>query len=466
MPKPFLFASPIVLKTIAFAGCAAFLCVSSGCRSVSRNPLSRHSVSSTASHGPSQNLQRPYETSVVDDALVADDASVVEEASPFTEDPNAGLLMPMTEDEVVAVYRKCGGKLRPNDSGAIVEIDLSFSEIADSQLGEITVFPEVAELDLTGTNIQNSGLAPLRSLSNLRSVKLKGTKITSDGLRLLSQVHTLVLIDASNTAVSDDGLLDAHKWVNLRYLSLNNTAVSDIGLQHLASLQNLKGLSVINTAVTEDGVLGLKKSLPNCLIVAQTERKVSRATSTDSLPRLPNLPAPDSAIQDSAPTQQLAQIVTLARCQPHLAVHLSRVYTTAEQWSEAVQILESAVVAAPNDLEIHAALGEALARSGRPEEALVHFQRCVSEADAKYRVGIIMYERTLEKCERYFDDVLRTDPSLDAAVLRRERIQQELASLSHHHSQQGNTANNGQVPEIIPAPSMRNASSTRQLPAR
>jgi len=454
MPKPLLLDPPRFFRTIAATGCVAFLLLNSGCRTSSYSSMRRHSVAPSVLYGSSPAQQQPNESSVADAAATG------------TGIPVAGSVMPLTEDEVVAMLRQCGGKLRPNESGAIVEIDLSFCDLSDHPLHGITFFPEVAELDLTGTDIQNSGLAPLRNLSQLRSVKLKGTKITSEGLRLLSQIPTLILVDASNTAVTDEALLDAHQWVNLQYLSLNNTAVSDLGLEHLASLQNLKGLSVINTAVTEAGVLNLKKALPNCLIVAQTERKFIGARSTNSTPRLPDLPAPGSVVRGSESSQQLAQVVALAGCQPHLAVHLSKVYTTTEQWTEAAQILESAVASAPDDLEIHAALGEALARSGRAEESIAHFERCFGEADAKYRVGIIMYERTLKKCERYFDDVLRTDPSLNAAALRRERIQHELASLGHRPGERIAPVIDANMPEIIPAPSIRSISSARQLPAR
>lgn len=172
---------------------------------------------------------------------------------------------PLSEEEVVEAFRRSGGKLKPNETGAIVEIDLSFSSINDPLLRTVGIFPEVRELDLTGTEIHDASMAGLLSLPKLRALKLKGTKITNEGLRSLAGASELILLDASNTDITDDGLAGADRWEKLRYLSLNNTQITDAGLIHLQTLKELKGLSVINTGVTEDGVRQLKEKVPNCL---------------------------------------------------------------------------------------------------------------------------------------------------------------------------------------------------------
>jgi uncharacterized protein HemY len=46
-------------------------------------------------------------------------------------------------------------------------------------------------------------------------------------------------------------------------------------------------------------------------------------------------------------------VIRLAADQPHLAVHLSKIYPSRDQWEEAVQILEVATTANPSDRNIH-----------------------------------------------------------------------------------------------------------------
>ena len=366
----------------------------------------------------------------------------------------------LSEEEVVEAFRRSGGKLKPNETGSIVEIDLSFSSITDPLLQTIGIFPEVRELDLTGTEIHDSSMAGLLSLPKLRALKLKGTKITDEGLRSLAGASELILLDASNTDVTDDGLAGADRWEKLRYLSLNNTQITDAGLIHLQTLKELKGLSVINTGVTEDGVRQLKEKVPNCLIVAQTGRELSRVKTFDKMPRLAESTPLNSATIGVASHDQLSQVIRLAADQPHLAVHLSKIYASRDQWEEAVQILEVATTANPSDRNIHYALGQALARCGRPEEALPHFEQAVDEATAKYQVAMIVYENSLRNCEQLFDEAVSADPSFAAAESRRMEIQREIAQLNRQRGIPepiSDAPADNIAPEVIPAP-VRSAS--------
>lgn len=367
---------------------------------------------------------------------------------------------PLSEEEVVEAFRRSGGKLKPNETGAIVEIDLSFSSISDPLLQTVGIFPEVRELDLTGTEIHDASMAGLLGLTKLRALKLKGTKITDEGLRSLASASELILLDASNTDITDDGLAGADRWEKLRYLSLNNTQITDAGLVHLQTLKELKGLSVINTGVTEDGVRQLKEKVPNCLIVAQTGRELSRVRTFDKMPRLAESTPLNSATVGVASHDQLSQVIQLAADQPHLAVHLSKIYASRDQWEEAVQILEVATTANPSDRNIHYALGQALARCGRPDEALPHFEQAVDEATAKYQVAMIVYENSLRNCEQLFDEAVSADPSFAAAESRRMEIQREIAQLNRQRGTPepiNNAPASDVAPEVIPAP-VRNAS--------
>jgi len=370
----------------------------------------------------------------------------------------AGIAAMPSEDDVTEIYRNLGAKLRPDEHGQIVEIDFSFSAVTDSQLELLTVFPAITELDLTGTEISDDAAAAIRNRNSLRALKLKGTRITSKGLTELSKVAGLLLLDVSNTRVSDEGLESLSSLTNLRYLSLNNTAVTDAGLRPLKTLRNLKGLSLINTSVTETGVAILKKALPDCLIVATTDGDDLKS-DVDPMRRLPDLNPAVAASAGLSSQQQLHQVIQLAGLQPHLAVHLSRIYSSRGEWAEAAQVLQAAELADSCHPTLAFALGEALARSGRSAEAIPYFEKCASPAQARYLVGVIVYESSLQACGKYFDDVAAADPNLNAAQIRRDRIQAELDAL--HSRTAPSSAEDLALPEILPGPPIKTVSKTR-----
>jgi hypothetical protein len=373
----------------------------------------------------------------------------------------AGIETMPSEDDVTAIYRELGAKLRPDEQGQIVEIDCSFSAVTDSQLELLTVFPAVAELDLTGTEVSDEAFVSLRKMESLLALKLKGTRITGNGLTELSQISGLLLLDVSNTRVSDEGLSSLSALTDLRYLSLNNTAITDAGLRPLKTLRSLKGLSLINTSVTEAGVAILKKALPDCLIVATADGGDLRS-DVDSIQRLPDMNPAAVASAGLSSQQQLHQVIQLASLQPHLAVHLSRVYSARGEWAEATQVLQAAELADSCHPTLAFALGEALARSGRSADAIPYFEKCASPAEARYLVGVIVYESSLQACGKFFDDVAAADPNLNAAQIRRDRIQAELDAL-RSRAVTSSTADL-ELPEIMPGPPVRTVSESRTFP--
>jgi hypothetical protein len=53
---------------------------------------------------------------------------------------------------------------------------------------------------------------------------------------------------------------------NLRYIQLDNTRITDAGLMRLEELKGLDSLSLGDTQITNDGIIKLKKALPNTSI--------------------------------------------------------------------------------------------------------------------------------------------------------------------------------------------------------
>ncbi len=489
-----MFTSPYAAhRTVVCAGLAtAMVFAIGGCRQTghrgafSNRYLTSCTTDAGASDVPGPAMPEPLVSEpLVSEPLVSEpsvsDPVVSEPAQPETPqsdydsdgppsgDPDAtvtvtGETVLLTTEEASAMIREAGGTLRPNADGTIVEMDLSFSNITSEQITALSAFPEIRELDLTGTELHDDAMTTLTGLSNLQSLKLKGTNITNDGLIALSQLKTLILLDASNTAVSDDGLISAPEWTQLRYLSLNNTRVSDAGIMQLQSLRSLKGLSLINTAVTADGVGSLKTLLPDCLIVAQTDPGVSQIHGLDSLRDLPLSGRLFTSPAITGCDAQLEQLIQLASQQPQLAVHLSSIYSSCGQWEEAGRILEMAVVSDHNDPAIQFCFGEALARSGQAEAALEHFELSVGDAAARYNVGLIVYENTLEECEIYFTQAVAADPSLQVAQSRLTDIRRELAVLRQQQRPYSATVSDEWPLQVVPArsaPPVREAALTR-----
>jgi tetratricopeptide (TPR) repeat protein len=441
---------------------ALVLLVSLGCQTAT---LRRSRPSSQANRtAPVSMVVEPKQIAAEDavpanEMLLAEPNTVIPDTSidQTLQEPPGIETMP-AEDDVTAIYRDLGAKLRPDEHGQIVEIDFSFSAVTDSQLELLTVFPAIAELDLTGTEFSDAAASAILNLKSVRALKLKGTRITSSGLMELSQVSGLLLLDVSNTRVSDDGMAALSALTDLRYLSLNNTAITDAGLRPLKALRSLRGLSLINTSVTETGVAILKKALPDCLIVATADGGDLKS-DVDPTRRLPDLNAAVVASAGLSSQQQLHQVIHLASLQPHLAVHLSRVYSSRGEWAEATQVLQAAELADSCHPALAFALGEALARSGRSAEAIPYFEKCASPAQARYLVGVIVYESSLQACGKFFDDVAAADPNLNAALIRRDRIQVELDAL-RSRPVTSSTADLA-LPEIMPGPPVRTVSKTR-----
>lgn len=380
-------------------------------------------------------------------------------------DPFLATMNPVvfSETEAKELFNRLKGKLRADESGAIVEADLSYSDVSDEHLPALAAFAEIRELDLTGTQVHDLGLVGLPHFDQLQAIKLKGTGISSEGLLSISQIPTLILIDASSTDVSDEGLSLAENWTSLRYLSLNNTSISDAAIPHLKTLETLKGLSLLNTRVSKDGVRELKQALPDCLIVTKPESEVGPSAS--AVPRLRFPTSQEAVFTDFTGNSgtQLEQLVQLAGQQPQLAVHLASIYSAKEQWPEAVRILAAAAAVDPTNQSVQLSLGAALARTGNAQAAKPHLAQAVGEAAANYNLGMIAYENNLQICANHFERAVAADPTLTDARARLQEVQQELAHLKRQRMSSQPATSTRVLPddtplEVIPAPSVHSAS--------
>ena len=146
----------------------------------------------------------------------------------------------MSEDKAAAKLVGIGAKLRRDDAGRIVEVDLGERKTTDADLVHLVGLRALEELSLHQTRITGAGLVHLKGLTTLKRVFL------------------------SDTAVDDQGVSQLKELKNLKVLGLSGTRITDRSLEHLAGLKNLSSLFALGTKVTDAGVAKLGKSLPDC----------------------------------------------------------------------------------------------------------------------------------------------------------------------------------------------------------
>jgi len=147
------------------------------------------------------------------------------------------------------------------------------NEVGD--LRPLSAFKELKELDLSYTDVTNSELANISTLKNLEFLRLEGTSITGAGLEHISDLKTLKDLDLRKTKVDDDGLAHLSKLTSLEKLSAGemwmthdgvqdhskkgHKGITDEGLNHLSEMRNLHSLSMGRTGITGKGFSYLTK---------------------------------------------------------------------------------------------------------------------------------------------------------------------------------------------------------------
>ena len=212
------------------------------------------------------------------------DADPVPGNQPQADKPNAQV----TEAESVAALEKRGARIKRNEAGEVLGVDLFNARITDAGLVHLRGLTKLQYLDLgdtriadaglvhlegmanlqlldfSGTRTTDAGLVHLKGLKKLQTLWLRGTRITDAGLvhlKGMTNLQELVLPDE----ITDAGLVHLKGLTNLKSLGLGGPGITDAGLVHLKGLSNLQGL-LLPDQITNAGVADLKKSLPKCEI--------------------------------------------------------------------------------------------------------------------------------------------------------------------------------------------------------
>ena len=148
-----------------------------------------------------------------------------------TDDPKTPFVFDrrMSEDKAAAKLAKIGAKLRRDDAGRIVEVDLGERQTTDADLANLVGLRAIEELSLHQTRITGAGMVHLKGLTTLKRAFF------------------------SDTAVDDAGVAQLKGLEKLTVLGLSGTRITDRSLEHLSGIKNLSSLFALETKVTDAG---------------------------------------------------------------------------------------------------------------------------------------------------------------------------------------------------------------------
>ncbi len=111
----------------------------------------------------------------------------------------------------------------------------------------------------------------------------------------------------------------------------------------------------------------------------------------------------------------------------HIALHgIGQFYAETGRWDEAVEMLNKATLAKPDDSKVRYELAVALVHTGDVEAALPHFIRTVGDAEAHYNVGLILKDMgRLEESRQQLRLALAKKPTLQQAQYWLDAMQKE-----------------------------------------
>jgi Leucine-rich repeat (LRR) protein/tRNA A-37 threonylcarbamoyl transferase component Bud32 len=151
----------------------------------------------------------------------------------------------------------------------LASLDLSGTDIDDSDLERIKPLVGLHELNLAATHVTDKGLEALKGFISLRQLAFDGDAIQGSGLMHLQGLSELAELRLGCPALKELFLVELVPLRKLERLSLAKGSVTNEGANYLARLTHLKELDLTGTQITETGVARLKTELPQCRIIAK-----------------------------------------------------------------------------------------------------------------------------------------------------------------------------------------------------
>ncbi len=148
-------------------------------------------------------------------------------------------------------------------------IDLSHSNVGDEGLRNLAAVGSLEELNFEETAITDAGAVYVGRMRKLQKLDLgDNRRLTSKFLAKLSGLQELRELDLTYTSVDDTGMRFISQLTKLESLTLGDNRIRGEGLIDLEKMTQLKELTLWNSWVTWKSIVRLRKSLPECKIVA------------------------------------------------------------------------------------------------------------------------------------------------------------------------------------------------------
>ncbi len=368
----------------------------------------------------------------------------------------------------LAALRELGSVIELNRDGDVVVVDLSVAKAGDSDLRLLKDLTKLEQLNLRGSQVTDAGLEQLKVLAALKLLDLGKTNVTDAGLVHLKQMTHLEYLLLGHTKITDAGLVHLQELTNLQGLSLIRTEITEEGVKKLRqSLPDCQIVAEIRekqdaastpqhaapvpqdpapapqhaTPVPQDPAPAPQHAPPAPQDPAPAPQHATPAPEDAQQPATEEQNAPaaaDDEVSDRQVSQVVDEIARLSRGDqsakstsvvvdaspnrlelqvndPGLLGSVGEFYASGGRWSEAADVLSTALSASPDDDVLRYRLAVALARTGDVDGAMPHFVKSIGNAQAHYNLGVIVYEDALKASEHHFLEALRYNPNFDDA---------------------------------------------------
>jgi len=170
------------------------------------------------------------------------------------------------EKAILKAVKKPGGEVTDADWMKVTNLNLSFTELSDAGLKELSKAQNLTGLSVPQTRITNAGIKELAAFKHLHTLNVFDTQISDAGLKELATLKQLKRLYLGNTKITDAGLRDLAALPQLNTITLDGAEITDAGLDELANFEQLVMVGVMRTKVTKAAVEKFKKALPKCRI--------------------------------------------------------------------------------------------------------------------------------------------------------------------------------------------------------
>lgn len=162
-----------------------------------------------------------------------------------------------------------GNLLELGSLGDLEVLNLMGAGIAQpntAHLPALSALTSLESLDLSFNPVGDGDLESLTNLEGLRILSLVNTDITDEGLHILMGMNSLRRLHLGRNQITDEGVSLISDMKGLRCLSLSGPGITDASVVNLAEMSELQKLFIRGTAISEKGAMAIDANIPECEI--------------------------------------------------------------------------------------------------------------------------------------------------------------------------------------------------------